>query len=37
VKASRAEYQLGTDDLVELKRAGISDGVIGAMLAASAR
>ena len=37
IGSSPANYKLDTDDIVELKKAGLSDGVIGAMLVASKR
>jgi hypothetical protein len=37
IKASPANYQLDTDDLVRLKQAGIGDGVISALIQASQR
>jgi hypothetical protein len=32
IKASAADYNLGVDDLLELKKASVSDGIIAAML-----
>jgi hypothetical protein len=37
IKASGADYKLGVDDLLELKKANISDAVIAAMLDATRR
>jgi hypothetical protein len=37
IESSPANYKLDTDDMIELKKAGLSDGVIGAMLGASKR
>jgi hypothetical protein len=37
IKASPADYQLDTDDLVRLKQAGIGDGVISALIQSSQR
>jgi len=37
IKASPANYRLDVDDLVELKKAGIPEAVIDAMIQASQR
>jgi PEGA domain len=35
IKASPADYHLDTNDIIELKRAGVSEAIMGAMLEAS--
>lgn len=35
IRASRTRFQLGADDLAEIKKAGTSDGVMIAMIKAS--